>query len=183
MGAIKREPTPAGPVTDLFDRLHDSTWRQVSLRCGRSRPGSDAVSSVVDRPQHVPRSAGAEVGLSRAGRRGTRRRCSGVPSGYGKRPGWPRRQRTTPGDRGGGQRRVSGRPAGVGCLGQQPALTAPTGNAGHRDATADLVQRDSAAQSALHRPGRRTGGDCGPISPGTTGRIRRPAHLRHGRRW
>ena len=79
MGAIKREPTPAGPVTELFDRLH-------AIHLAAGQPSIREIATGIGRrghqplhhSQHVPRSADPEVGLPRAGRRGTARRYGGV---------------------------------------------------------------------------------------------------------
>src|ERR1700722_2013613 len=59
--AIKREPTPPGPVSDLFDRLDDlhskagrPSGREIAIRAGRGDMSPSTVHNVFLRAQ-VPR--------------------------------------------------------------------------------------------------------------------------------
>ena len=61
MGAIKREPTPPGPITDLFarlDELHSNagrpSMREIAIRAGRGNISSSTVHNVF-RSSRVPR--------------------------------------------------------------------------------------------------------------------------------
>ena len=61
MGAIKREPTPSGPVTDLFDRLHvihlaagQPSMREIANRIGRGVVSSSTVHNMFRGPR-VPK--------------------------------------------------------------------------------------------------------------------------------
>jgi hypothetical protein len=61
VGAIKREPTPPGPITDLFVRLDDlhskagrPSMREIALRAGRGKVSSSTVHNVF-RSSRVPR--------------------------------------------------------------------------------------------------------------------------------
>ena len=61
MGAIKREPTPFGPVTDLFDRLHvihlaagQPSMREIANRIGRGVVSSSTVHNMFRGPR-VPK--------------------------------------------------------------------------------------------------------------------------------
>lgn len=61
MGAIKRDPTPAGPITDLFVRLDDlhskagrPSMREIAIRAGRGNISSSTVHNVFRSPR-VPR--------------------------------------------------------------------------------------------------------------------------------
>ena len=61
MGAIKREPTPPGPITDLFDRLHAlhlaaglPSMRQIAIGIGRGVVSSSTVHNIF-RGSRVPR--------------------------------------------------------------------------------------------------------------------------------
>ena len=61
MGAIKREPTPPGPITDLFDRLHaihlaagQPSMRQIATRTGRGVVSSSTVHNMFRGPR-VPK--------------------------------------------------------------------------------------------------------------------------------
>ena len=61
MGAIKREPTPPGPVSNLFDRLHDlhleagqPSMRQIATRIGRGVVSSSTVHNMFRGPR-VPK--------------------------------------------------------------------------------------------------------------------------------
>lgn len=61
MGAIKREPTPRGPITDLFDRLDGlhsragrPSMREIAKRAGRGNVSSSTVHNVF-RSSRVPR--------------------------------------------------------------------------------------------------------------------------------
>ena len=61
MGAIKREPTPFGPVSDLFERLHDlhlaagqPSLRQIATRIGRGVVSSSTVHNMFRGPR-VPK--------------------------------------------------------------------------------------------------------------------------------
>lgn len=61
MAAIKREPTPPGPIADLFDRLDDlhsragrPSMREIAIRAGRGNISSSTVHNLFRRSQ-VPR--------------------------------------------------------------------------------------------------------------------------------
>ena len=61
MGAIKREPTPVGQVSDLFDRLHDlhlkagqPSLRQIATKIGRGVVSSSTVHNMFRGPR-VPK--------------------------------------------------------------------------------------------------------------------------------
>jgi hypothetical protein len=61
VAAIKREPTPPGPIADLFDRLDDlhskagrPSMREITIRAGRGNISSSTVHNLFRRPQ-VPR--------------------------------------------------------------------------------------------------------------------------------
>ncbi len=61
MGAIKREPTPSGPITDLFDRLHalhlaagQPSMREIANRIGRGVVSSSTVHNMFRGPR-VPK--------------------------------------------------------------------------------------------------------------------------------
>jgi hypothetical protein len=61
VGAIKREPAPFGPVSDLFDRLHDlhlaagqPSLRQIATRIGRGVVSSSTVHNMFRGPR-VPK--------------------------------------------------------------------------------------------------------------------------------
>ena len=61
MGAIKREPTPAGPISDLLDRLHDlhlvagePSMRQIAASIGRGVVSSSTVHNMFRGPR-VPK--------------------------------------------------------------------------------------------------------------------------------
>jgi tetratricopeptide (TPR) repeat protein len=61
VGAIKREPTPPGPIADLFDRLDDlhskagrPSMREIAIRAGRGNISSSTVHNVFRRSR-VPR--------------------------------------------------------------------------------------------------------------------------------
>ena len=61
MGAIRREPTPPGPITDLFVRLDDlhskagrPSMREIAVRAGRGNISSSTVHNVF-RSSRVPR--------------------------------------------------------------------------------------------------------------------------------
>jgi tetratricopeptide (TPR) repeat protein len=61
VAAIKREPTPPGPIADLFDRLDDlhskagrPSMREIAIRAGRGNISSSTVHNLFRRPQ-VPR--------------------------------------------------------------------------------------------------------------------------------
>jgi tetratricopeptide (TPR) repeat protein len=61
VAAIKREPTPVGPIADLFDRLDDlhskagrPSMREIAVRAGRGNVSSSTVHNVFRRSQ-VPR--------------------------------------------------------------------------------------------------------------------------------
>jgi tetratricopeptide (TPR) repeat protein len=61
VGAIKREPTPAGPVSDLFDRLHglhlaagEPSMRQIAASIGRGVVSSSTVHNMFRGPR-VPK--------------------------------------------------------------------------------------------------------------------------------
>ena len=61
MAAIKREPAPFGPVSDLFDRLHDlhlaagqPSLRQIATRIGRGVVSSSTVHNMFRGPR-VPK--------------------------------------------------------------------------------------------------------------------------------
>ena len=61
MGAVKREPTPPGPITDLFvrlDRLHSQagrpSMREIARRAGRGKISSSTVHNIF-RSSRVPR--------------------------------------------------------------------------------------------------------------------------------
>lgn len=58
MGAIKREPTPSGPVSDLFDQLHNlhlaagqPSMRQIATRLGRGVVSSSTVHNMFRGPR------------------------------------------------------------------------------------------------------------------------------------
>jgi hypothetical protein len=61
VAAIKREPTPPGPIADLFDRLDDlhskagrPSMREIAIRAGRGNISSSTVHNLFRRSQ-VPR--------------------------------------------------------------------------------------------------------------------------------
>jgi hypothetical protein len=61
VGAIRREPTPPGPITDLFARLDDlhsragrPSMREIALRAGRGNISSSTVHNIF-RSSRVPR--------------------------------------------------------------------------------------------------------------------------------
>ena len=61
MAAIKREPTPPGPIADLFERLDDlhskagrPSMREIAIRAGRGNVSSSTVHNLFRRSQ-VPR--------------------------------------------------------------------------------------------------------------------------------
>jgi tetratricopeptide (TPR) repeat protein len=61
LGAIRREPTPAGPITELFDRLDDlhaqagrPSMRVIAVRAGRGNVSSSTVHNIF-RSARVPR--------------------------------------------------------------------------------------------------------------------------------
>jgi len=61
VAAIKRETTPPGPITDLFDRLDDlhskagrPSMREIAIRAGRGNISSSTVHNLFRRSQ-VPR--------------------------------------------------------------------------------------------------------------------------------
>jgi Tetratricopeptide repeat/NB-ARC domain len=61
VGAIKREPTPSGPITDLFDRLHEihleagqPSVREIAVRIGRGAISSSTIHNIFRGPR-VPK--------------------------------------------------------------------------------------------------------------------------------
>jgi hypothetical protein len=61
VGAIKREPTPSGPISDLFNRLDElhsragrPSMREIALRAGRGNISSSTVHNIF-RSSRVPR--------------------------------------------------------------------------------------------------------------------------------
>jgi hypothetical protein len=61
VGAIKREPTPSGPITDLFDRLHEihleagqPSVREIAVRIGRGAISSSTIHNMFRGPR-VPK--------------------------------------------------------------------------------------------------------------------------------
>ena len=61
MGAIKREPTPPGPISDLFARLDElhsragrPSMRRIAIKAGRGTISSSSVHNIFRRAR-VPR--------------------------------------------------------------------------------------------------------------------------------
>ena len=95
MGAIKREPTPAGPISDLLDRLHDlhlvagePSMRQIAASIGRGVVSSSTVHNMFRGPR-VPKWGFLELVVEDL------QGDVASSAGYGRRPGWPRKRRTT----------------------------------------------------------------------------------------
>jgi tetratricopeptide (TPR) repeat protein len=73
VAAVKREPTPPGPIADLFDRLDDlhskagrPSMREIAIRAGRGNISSSTVHNLFHRSQ-VPRWANLEQVISALG--------------------------------------------------------------------------------------------------------------------
>ena len=168
MGAIKREPTPSGPVTDLFDRLHvihlaagQPSMREIADRIGRGVVSSSTVHNMFRGPR-VPKWGFLELVVED---------LDGDIAEF--RELWQAARLAeeaadNPEDDGcGGQRRVSGCPAGVGCA--RPAVrcsTAPTGAAGDRAATAGYGPTRFRSGTRTSPAGLTNWRHCAPTSPG-----------------
>ena len=95
MGAIKRNPTPFGPVSDLFDRLDDlhlaagrPSMREIATRIGRGA-SVRRLSTTCSAGRGYPGGASSKLVVEDLGGN------VAVFRGLWQAAGWPRRRRKT----------------------------------------------------------------------------------------